>query len=198
MMKRSKLLLTLLAAMFFIGTSTVSSQEIKTNLPLILAGTPNVGIEWDLTSRLTVNGDVLWMPYMFKKTESVFRTLIGSVDVRWYVKPKYYYTNDHFDGFYIGPYVMMGNYNIGIRDGSLEESYRHKGWGISAGASLGYKFYISNRLRLDINLGLGYAHLQHDKYQLGGIYAKYPIEKKNTVSWIGPTKFGVHLSYILF
>lgn len=198
-MKRNILLLTLLSAMLSFGTGSASGQEVKTNLPLILAGTPNAGLEWNVGSQFTVNGDILWMPYMFKSTESVFRTLIGSVDFRYYVRPKYYYTNDHFDGFYVGPYAMYGNFNIGIREnGNVEESYRRRGWGISGGVSLGYKFYISERLRLDLNLGLGYAHLQYNKYRLGGQWAKYPLELKNTKAWIGPTKFGVHLGYIIF
>ena len=62
-----------------------------------------MGIEWNVGRQFTVNGDVLWMPFMFKKHEEVFRTLIGSIDLRYYVKPKYYYTNNAFDGFYIGP-----------------------------------------------------------------------------------------------
>ena len=51
---------------------------------------------------------------------------------------------------------------------------------------------------LDVNLGVGYAHLQYNKYLLGGEWAHYPLEKKNTKMWIGPTKFGVHLVYNIF
>ena len=173
-------------------------QAIKTNIPLILAGTPNVGIEWNVGQQFTVNGDVLWMPYLFKKHEEVFRTLIGSLDLRYYIKPKYYYTNNMFDGFYIGPYAMYGNFNIGLYKGEDKTSYRDKGWGVSAGVSLGYKFYLSRRFRLDVNLGVGYAHLQYNKYLLGGEWAEYPLEKKKTKMWIGPTKFGVHLVYNIF
>lgn len=103
-----------------------------------------------------------------------------------------------YDGFYLGPYVEAGNFNIGFWRGEERESYRYKGWGISAGLSLGYKFYLSKRFRLDLNLGLGYAHLQYDKYQLGGEWADYPLELKDTRAWFGPTKFGVHLVYNLF
>ena len=182
----------------FLSAGHARAQAVKTNIPLILAGSPNVGIEWKVGRQFTVNGDVLWMPYMFKKHEEVFRTLIGSIDLRYYVKPKYYYTNNAFDGFYIGPYAMYGNFNIGLYKGEDKESYRRKGWGVSAGVSLGYKFYLAKRFRLDVNLGVGYAHLQYNKYLLGGDWAHYPLEKKNTKMWIGPTKFGVHLVYNIF
>lgn len=175
-----------------------NSQAIKTNIPLILTGNPNIGAEWSIGKQLTVNGDVLWAPYLFKKDEEVFRALIGSVDFRYYLNPKYYYTNDLFDGFYIGPYAMAGNFNIGLKRSDDKMSYRRKGWGISTGISTGYKFYLSSRFRLEVNAGIGYAHMQYDKFQLGGAYADYPLEKKKTKSYIGPTKFGVHLIYNIF
>lgn len=173
-------------------------QAVKVNAPLLLAGTPNLGIEFTLNQQFTLNADVLWMPYMFKKHESVCRGLVGSVDFRYYVKPKYYYTNNLYDGFYIGPYLEAGNFNIGLWKGENKDSYRYRGWGISSGLSLGYKFFLSRRLRLDLNLGVGYAHIQYDKYKLGGEWASFPLAYKETKAWVGPTKFGVHLVYNLF
>ncbi len=182
-----------------IGYSKADAQAIKTNIPLIVTGNPNIGVEWSVGKQLTLNGDILWAPYLFKKNEEVFRTLIGSVDFRYYINPKYYYTNDLWDGLYIGPYVMAGNFNIGLkRSDESKMSYRRKGWGLSTGATIGYKFYLSSRFRLDINAGVGYAHLQYDKYQLGGAYADYPLERKKTKSYWGPTKFGIHLVYNIF
>lgn len=196
-MKRIYLLLFLSVGLFA-SLQKADAQAIKINLPTTLAGTPNIGAEFTISQQLAVNGDILWAPYMFKKHEEVFRTLIGSADLRYYVKPRYYYTNDMFDGFYIGPYVMAGNFNIGLYRGKNKTSYRYEGWGVSGGVSIGYKFYLSKRLRLDVNLGVGYAHLQYDKYYLGGEYAKYPLAYKETKWWIGPTKFGVHLVYNIF
>lgn len=180
------------------GTTAARGQALKVNTPLLLAGTPNLGFEMTLSRQFSLNADVLWMPYLFKKNEEVYRALIGSVDLRYYFKPKYYYTNDMFDGFYMGPYVEGGNFNMGHFRGEDKESKRYKGWGLSAGISLGYKFYISRRFRLDLNMGLGYAHLQYDVYRLGGEWAQYPVELKATKAWVGPTKFGIHLVYNLF
>ena len=196
-MKRTIRLLVL-GLVLVLAAPAVKAQAIKTNVPLLLVGTPNVGMEFTVSQQFTTNLDILWMPYMFKKHEEVLRALVGSADLRYYVKPRYYYTNNMYDGFYLGPYVEAGNFNIGFWRGEERESYRYKGWGISAGLSLGYKFYLSKRFRLDLNLGLGYAHLQYDKYQLGGEWADYPLELKDTRAWFGPTKFGVHLVYNLF
>ena len=196
-MKRTIRILVL-GLVLVLAAPAVKAQAIKTNVPLLLVGTPNVGMEFTVSQQFTTNLDILWMPYMFKKHEEVLRALVGSADLRYYVKPRYYYTNNMYDGFYLGPYVEAGNFNIGFWRGEERESYRYKGWGISAGLSLGYKFYLSKRFRLDLNLGLGYAHLQYDKYQLGGEWADDPLELKDTRAWFGPTKFGVHLVYNLF
>lgn len=187
-----------LTACMLVAAACAHGQALKVNAPLLLAGTPNLGFEFTLNQQFTVNADVFWMPYMFKKHESVFRALVGSLDLRYYVKPKYYYTNNLYDGFYIGPSLEGGNFNIGLYKGKDRDSYRYRGWGISPGVSLGYKFYLSRRFRLDVNIGIGYAHIQYDKYKLGGEWAKFPLAYKETKSWVGPTKFGIHLVYNLF
>jgi hypothetical protein len=182
-----------------LGAGQANAQSIKTNLPFLLGGSPNIGFELTVSQQLTVNADVLWMPYMFKKKEEVLRVLQTSADLRYYVKPKYYYTNGMFDGFYLGPYVMYGQFNIGFatHDDPMQNR-RWKGWGLSTGVSLGYKFYLSRRFRLDLNLGVGYAHMQYDTFVLGGEWAQFPISKKDTKWWIGPTKFGVNLVFNIF
>lgn len=180
------------------------AQSVRTNLPLWLTGSPNVGFECTLSRQFTAVADVSWMPYMFRKHEEVFRVLQGSVEARYYVNPGNFYTNDSWDGFYVGPYAMYGNFNVGFfkhgenGEGDANRSRRHKGWGVSGGITAGYKFSFNSRWGLDLNLGLGYAHLQYNKYRLGGEYADFPLRLKQTKSWIGPTKFGVHLTYNLF
>lgn len=195
---RKGIIITLTMCALLLGVNRAQGQAIKVNIPTTLVGTPNIGAEFTISQQFAINVDVLWAPYMFKKHEEVFRTLIGTAELRYYVKPKYYYTNDLFDGFYMGPYAMYGNYNIGFYKGDDVDSYRYKGWGVSGGMSLGYKFYLSKRFRLDANMGLGYAHLQYNTYLLGGEWAEYPLSIKDTKAWIGPTKLGVHLVYNLF
>jgi len=186
-------------AILSVVTTTVAAQSIKTNIPLWLTGSPNIGFEYTLTRQVTLNAEALWMPYMFKDGEEVFRILEGSIEARYYLDPRNYYTNDTWDGFYVGPYAMYGNFNIGlIKDDDKDSSVRRKGWGVSGGVSAGYKFAFGTRWALDINLGLGYAHLQYDKYPLGGEFVNYPLELKKTRQWIGPTKFGVHIVYNIF
>ncbi len=190
----------ILSLFFLFGTLLgLQAQSIRTNAPLWLLGSPNIGFELTLTRQLTISGDVLWLPYLFKKNEEVFRAFQSSAEVRYYFSPKSFYVNDSWDGFYIGPYAMFGNFNIGLlKHNDPAQSYRRRGWGVSGGVSTGYKFAFNTRWGLDLNLGLGYAHMQYDKYLLGGEYVDFPLERKKTKAWIGPTKFGVHLVYNIF
>ena len=87
--------------MFICYNPEVKSQALKTNVPFLLTGNPNFGVEWTVGRQLTINTDLMWMPYLFKKNEEVFRVLVGSLDFRYYLNPKYYYTNDLWDGFYV-------------------------------------------------------------------------------------------------
>jgi hypothetical protein len=189
-----------MACALLLGLTGASlAQSIKTNVPLLLTGSPNIGIETTLTRQLTLDAEVMWMPYMFKKHEEVFRASMGSIECRYHVNPAHYYTNDSWDGFYVGPYALYGQFNIGrYRHHDMDRSFRRKGWGVSGGLTAGYKFYLSPRFKIDINVGLGYAHLQYNKYKLGGEYADFPLEQKATKAWIGPTKFGVYLVYNIF
>ncbi len=190
------IILCILVAFFSLTSTKSQGQALKTNLPLILVGSPNIGFEYTLGNQFSLNADILWTPYLFKKSESVFRVLQTSAEFRYYFNPKYYYTNNMFDGFYIGPYLMYGNYNVGInKHAPVESNDRYVGWGVSAGLSIGYKLYLSRRFRLDFNLGVGYAHLEYDTYYLGGEFSEQPYKLKNTKGWIGPTKFGIHLVY---
>ena len=154
----------------------VRAQSVKVNIPLWLTGSPNIGFEYTLTRQLTVNAEGAWLPYMFKKNEEVFRVLMGAAELRYYWNPQNFYTNDSWDGFYIGPYAMYGNFNIGLlKHNDPLRSHRRKGWGVSGGITFGYKFAFNSRLGLDLNLGVGYAHFQYDKYKLGGEYVKFPL-----------------------
>lgn len=106
-----------------------------------------------------VNGEVLWMLYLFKKYEEVFWVFQSSVELCYYVNFCNFYINDLWDGFYIGFYVMYGNFNIGLlKYNDLLQSYCCKGWGVLGGILIGYKFVFNFCWGLDLNIGLGYVY----------------------------------------
>lgn len=71
-----------------IATTTVAAdaQMIKVNGPATLAGTPNIGYEHGLSPHLSVSADVMWLPYLSKKHEEVFRSFQMAGECRYYFK----------------------------------------------------------------------------------------------------------------
>lgn len=189
-------------AVLFCSTGALQAQTIRINTPFWLGGSPNIGVEFPLSRQITVGGEAMWMPYMFKKNENVFRVLQATAEIRYYVNPRSFYTNDAWDGFYIGPYAMYGNFNVAwLKNGPPKEDQRRRvGWGMSGGITTGYKFSFNSRWGLDLNLGFGYVHLQYDKYPIGGEYSsiEYAVDLKVTENLFFPTKVGINLTYNLY
>ncbi len=206
-------------------------QAVKTNLAYLAVGAPNVGLEWNLGSRFTVNGDVSYVNHMWTQDHAVqatsneyslqdaIKAVAGTLDFRYYVKPRYYYTNNSYDGFYLGPYIMAATYNVGVEKWAWlnhicnredaeghngELASRYQGYGVSGGVVFGYKLFLHNRLRLDLNIAWGYVYLQHYVADLSenGSWGLHPgLDTWNNLSfsriWV-PTRVGVNLCYILF
>lgn len=174
------------------------AQMIKMNGPATLAGIPNIGYEHAFTPKFSVSADAFWLPYLTKKHEQVFRSFQAAAEARYYFKASLR-DNDYLtDGWYIGAYLLFGNYNIGLyRHNDMDRSFRRRGWGGSAGISVGWKYEFNRHWQMDVNLGIGYAHLVYDKYKLGGMYANHPLSRFNHYNWVGPTRFSVSFGYVL-
>ena len=183
-----------------IATTTVAAdaQMIKVNGPATLAGTPNIGYEHGLSPHLSVSADVMWLPYLSKKHEEVFRSFQMAGECRYYFKASEHIYDKMATGWYAGVYAMFGNFNIGLyRHHDMDRSFRRQGWGCSAGLSGGWKYKFNRHWQMDINLGIGYAHIQYNKYKLGGMYRHYPLKRKQTRGWVGPTRFSISFGYII-
>lgn len=174
------------------------SQMIKMNGPAILCGSPNIGYEHGLSRHFSISGDVIWLPYMKKKHEEVFRSFQAAAEGRYYFKPSEHDADYIATGWYAGAYAMWGDFNIGLyRHHDMDRSVRRRGWGVSAGISGGWKYEFNKHWQMDINLGIGYAHLQYNKYKLGGLYENHPYIRKKTRGYFGPTRFSVSFGYII-
>lgn len=178
------------------GTGIGRAQMLKLNGPLTLAGSPNLGYEHQLNNRLSIAGDVFWLPYMSDKHEEVFRSLQITSELRYYFKE----TEDRSlaRGWYLGGYLMYGDFNIGLyRHNNMDMSFRRAGWGVSGGVAGGWKYQFNKRWQMDINMGVGYVHMRYHKYKLGGAYRHHPIGGWRQSKWIGPTRFSISFGYIL-
>lgn len=177
------------------GSLESSAQMIKLNAPAVLAGIPNLGYEHQLTPRLSVSADILWLPYRWNNKTEMFRSLQLGGELRYYFRGAS--GRRLAAGWYLGAYAMYGDFNIGLlRHGDYDSSFRRQGWGVSSGISGGWKYRFNEHWQMDINLGVGYAHLQYHKYHLADPEA-HKIGTWHTQPWFGPTRFSVSFGYII-
>lgn len=190
--------LIVVTAMLFAGQAVFAQGEVglKTNL-LYGAGafTPNLGVEIGLDRHMTldVSGGYNWF------------NLNGSAKnnkklVHWIVQPELrYFLCEKFNGHFFGVHALYSQYNIGRYElpmlfGKGSKKYRFEGDAVGAGLSYGYQLILGKRWNMEFNIGVGYMHLNYDKYDCPKCGEKVSAETKN---YFGPTKAGVSLIYII-
>lgn len=189
-----------IAAAFLAAAAVLpaGAQMIKMNAPAILAGVPNIGYEHAFTPRFSASVDALWAPYHKHSTGEYFRSFQTGAELRYYFKGSEHPGDYIATGWYAGAYALYGDFNIGfLRHNDPLNSFRRKGYGVSAGICGGWKYEFNRHWQMDINLGIGYATLVYDKYRLAGPEASIPFKKKQTRNWIGPTRFSISFGYII-
>ena len=194
---------TLLISIFFGGPNISSAQvEVKVNLPLAAVLVPNIGLEFQVGKKTSVQLDVLgsfWdsidgEPFQLTQTFIEFR----------------YYKNDDTNGWFIGGHLGFGMftmqkpYEILIYDEYSDQSnpdfddYTHKsGRAVFHGITLGYKKRFNERWALEAFLGGGYSMSMYKGYNGleridldGGSYKDF-----NGSGEIAPYRGGLMLTY---
>jgi hypothetical protein len=81
----------------------------------------------------------------------------------------------------------------GIELGALKE-FRYEGSLYGGGLSYGYHWVLNTRWSIEATLGVGYALMDYSKYDCVTCGKK---AKDGTRNYIGPTKAGISLIYII-
>lgn len=193
-MKKS--LLVILTLLCLVSLAQAQHVAVKTNLVYgAVAQTPNLGLEVGLGNRSTldVSGGYNWF------------NLDGSMEnnkklVHWLGQIEYrYWLCRTFNGHFLGVHALGSQFNISNHElpmlfGRGSEHYRHEGWAVGGGISYGYSFYLADRWSLELNVGVGYARLNYDKYDCVKCGKKLGTETRD---YFGPTKAGVSLIFII-
>lgn len=159
----------------------LSAQEValKSNGLYWLATTPNVGIEFALNDRATVELSGAYNPWTFK----------GDRKMRfWLAQPELkYWLCEKFEGHFVGLHVHGAQYFGGFG------STRYDGYLAGGGFTYGYNWILSPHWNMEVAIGIGYAHLWFDKSP------RISCEKCKTserLNYLGPTKAAVSLVYV--
>ncbi|MEG1934541.1 MAG: DUF3575 domain-containing protein [Rikenellaceae bacterium] len=192
-----KLLITTILCLAAVSYATAQGTlGVKTNL---LYGastfTPNLGVEIGLGKRTTldVSGGYNWINLKAKRDNN-------KKMVHWLVQPEFrYFLCERFNGHFFGVHALYSEYNIGGHNlpmllGKGSKEFRYEGTAFGAGLSYGYQLMLHKHWNLEFNIGFGYAHLSHDKYNCPSCGKKIGVETKN---YFGPTKAGVSLIYVI-
>ncbi|MCD7899129.1 MAG: DUF3575 domain-containing protein [Bacteroides sp.] len=181
----------LLISLLWSMTSYSQNFAIKNNLLYDATLTPNLGFEFGLSKKSTLDINAGYNPFTFSKGKSL---------KHWAVQPEYrYWTCEKFNGSFWGFHLHGGEFSFaGIKlpfgmFPSLRD-YRYEGFFLGGGISFGHQWILSKRWNLEASIGAGYAHIKYDKYPCRDCGPKI---KSGHYNYFGPTKAVVSFIYII-
>lgn len=139
--------------MFLFALLSSGQTSLKANITT-LAGIPNFGLETNLGQKTTFQVDFMasfWtidgIPYKFAVLFPEFR----------------YYPRESGNGFFVGAHIGGGIFEL--QKWNQVGGYQ-KGYTILFGVTLGYQFFLSERLNLELFLGGGSQQANYKGYSL--------------------------------
>lgn len=195
-----KLLIILLVLLGFPTISLAQKIGIKTNLLYDATSSLNLGVEFGIAPKWTLEIAGNYNPWTFSDNRKM---------KHWFVQPEArIWTCQRFNGHFFGIHALGGQYNWGgmlpwgFNSGKMFgafqnndiSKYRYEGWLAGAGISYGYHWAFAKRWGLEFTLGAGYAYLKYNKYDCENCGDKLGLGHKN---YIGPTKAGITLIFMI-
>lgn len=190
-----RILFVLLAFIGFISPAMAQKVAVKTNLLYDATSTINLGTEFGLSPKWTLDVSANYNPWTYSNNKKW---------KYWLVQPeaRYWFCNKMM-GHFIGFHTIAGSYNIGNvnavfkflgTDFSKLKDYRYEGWFVGAGVAYGYSWVLSKHWNLEAELGIGYTYSKSDKFECASCGEK--MEDDKTHHYVGPTKAALNLVYV--
>lgn len=162
--------------------------HIKSNLLYDATATFNLGAEFWLSQRTSLDVSGNWNPWTFNANRK-WKHVLVQPEFRWWTKETF---RGHFFGLHAHyAYYNVGNLPNGPFSRNMKES-RYEGWLAGAGVGYGYRWNFARRWALEAEIGVGYAYLDYDKYECGNCGVKLSSDTRH---YFGPTKAAVSLIY---
>ena len=178
------------SALFLFCTPSAFGQNVavKSNLLSDVTTTFNLGAEFGLSSRWTIDLSASYNPWTF----SGHRKL-----KRFFVQPEArYWLCERFNGHFFGVHLLGGVFNTeGIPLPGLNKEFRYEGLAGGAGVIYGYQWMIGRRWNLEASIGLGYVYAKYDKYECAACGRK--LEANRTKGFFTPTKACISIIYLI-
>jgi hypothetical protein len=168
---------------------------LKTNLLYGLGTlTPNIAAEIALSPRWTFEAAYSSNPWNYKAKAAgePHRKLlhgIARVEVRrWFC--------ERFSGHFLGVHGLYSEYNVGGLDIPMlfEKDYRYAGNAWGGGIVYGYDLPTGRRWNIEFTVGVGVYRMKYDRYScLTCSTDAVPLTK----TWVGPSRLGVSLEFLI-
>lgn len=194
----------LIAGVFIIACTPPASGQLalKTNLLYDATTTPNLGVEWAMNSKSSLNLVYGLNPWKFSSERHGKRYA-----KHWVVMPEYrWWTCTALDGHFIGVHAMAGQFNAQSVDLPIPggffggdniakdvKDYRYEGTFAGLGFTYGHQWALSRHWNIEAEIGVGYNHIWYKKFNCGTCGARLP---KGNTNYAGLTKLGLSLMYI--
>lgn len=177
-----------ISILFFMVSTFIWGQKaaIKTNLLYDATTSLNLGFEFGLGSKATLDISGNYNPWKFGKAQ-------------WkhgLIQPEFrYWFCEKFNGSFLGIHAHYAHYNVGgLSFNDNIKNNRYQGDLYGAGISYGYQWILNNRWSIEATIGVGYARLVYDKYPCAECGTVIKSDHRN---YWGPTKAAVSIIYIL-
>ncbi|MCD7901078.1 MAG: DUF3575 domain-containing protein [Bacteroides sp.] len=184
-------LLTLFMLGFVLSEVQAQKVALKSNLLYDATTTLNLGMEFALARKWTLDVPVNFNPWKFND---------GTRLRHWGVQPEVrYWFCENFRRTFIGLHGHYADFNVGgLPDWSFisknMQENRYQGHLYGAGISIGHAWILKKRWSLEASLGVGYARIDYDKYPCT---ACGTVIKQSSKNYFGPTKASISLVYLL-
>ncbi len=192
---KKKMIITMLACLGVAYSVMAQKAAVKTNLLYDATTTINLGVEFGLAPKWTLDVSGNYNPWTFSNNKKW---------KHWLVQPeaRYWFCNKMM-GHFVGVHALGGQYNVGNVDADFKflgtdfsqlKDHRYEGWMVGAGVAYGYAWALSKHWNLEAEIGLGYVYTRYDKYKCEKCGEKVESDKGH--HYVGPTKAAVNLVYV--
>lgn len=197
-MGTKRLFLRLTSALLLLGiieTASAQKAALKTNLFYDATTTINLGAEFGLAPKWTLDVSGNYNPWTFSHNKKW---------KHWLVQPEArYWTCNKFMGHFFGLHALGGQFNMGNWDTNFKflnsdlrklRDHRYEGWMVGAGLAYGYAWAVARHFNIEAEIGFGYAYMKYDRFKCAKCGER--LEKDKDHHYVGPTKAAINLVYV--
>lgn len=171
--------------------NTFGQWNVKSNLLYDATGTINIGTEFPLSSKWSLDVSGNYNGWTFSNNKKW---------KHWMLQPELRaWSRSIYQGHFFSLHTLGGEYNLGhvhFPFGLFKElrTRRHEGWYLGGGVGYGYRWNISRSWGVEAQAAVGYIHFNYRVFECAtcGDYLG-----KDVRNYIGPTKLAINLIYII-